>query len=337
MWALARVDKVSTGPFIHSMMEQLNLTGLAAFVRASTSGSYTAAARQLGISPSAVSKSVQRLEAQLGVRLFVRTTRALVLSEEGRGLQAHALRLLHEAETFQQAARQTHREPSGLLRVTAPAPIGVHLLGPALPRFHARFPRVRVDLRITDRMLDLVGESIDVAVRVGPLADSSLGSRRFGPHRVGAFAAPAYLARHGTPRRPADLERHQCVAVRFQSTGQVLRWPFQVGRRVVERSPEAWATVDSTDANVAMLVAGGGISMLPHYVAAPFVARKELVPVLERYAVERFAFTALWPPARRSSPHVGAFLSFLDEIFPRSAPWDRLGRASTPQGKRSTR
>ncbi|PZR12017.1 MAG: LysR family transcriptional regulator [Archangium gephyra] len=217
--------------------------------------------------------------------------------------------------SLQQAAQLARTEPAGALTITAAPAIGTHLLGPALPRFHRRHPGVRVNLRMTDQLLDLVDEGIDVAIRVGHSANSELRSRRFGPHRVGCFASPAYLAKRGTPKTPDDLQHHDCVAVRFQSTGLVLRWPFQVGRRVVELEPKVWATVDSTEANAALLAGGGGISVLPMYVARAFVKRKELTPVLENYAVDRHAFTAIWPATRSANPNVKAFLTFLDDVF----------------------
>lgn len=297
------------------MMEQIVFDGLVVFARAGTLGSYTEAAKALGISPSAVSKSVQRLEQRLGLSLFTRTTRSLVLTPEGKTVHERAVRLLREAESLQQAAQLARTEPAGALTITAAPAIGAHLLGPALPRFHRRHPGVRVNLRMTDQLLDLVDEGIDVAIRVGHSANSELRSRRFGPHRVGCFASPAYLAKRGTPKTPDDLQHHDCVAVRFQSTGLVLRWPFQVGRRVVELEPKVWATVDSTEANAALLAGGGGISVLPMYVARAFVKRKELTPVLENYAVDRHAFTAIWPASRSANPNVKAFLTFLDDVF----------------------
>ncbi|MBY0252428.1 MAG: LysR family transcriptional regulator, partial [Methylobacterium organophilum] len=134
-------------------MEQIGLdrlTGIVAFARSASLGSYSAAARSLGISPSAVSKSVQRLEARLGVSLFTRTTRSLTLTPEGRDLQERALRLLREAEAIEQAAVAARSEPAGTLKVAASIPVGVHLLGPALPRFRARHPKLSVDLRLSD-------------------------------------------------------------------------------------------------------------------------------------------------------------------------------------------
>lgn len=297
------------------MMEQIAFDGLIVFARAGSLGSYTAAAQTLGISPSAVSKSIQRLEQRLGLSLFTRTTRSLALTPEGRTIHERAVRLLREAESLQQAALLARTEPAGALTITAAPTIGAHLLGPALPRFHRKHPGVRVNLRMTDQLLDLVDEGIDVAIRVGHTADSQLRSRRFGPHRVCCFASPSYLAKRGTPKTPEDLQHHDCVAVRFQSTGLVLRWPFQIGRRVVEFEPAVWATVDSTEANAALLAAGGGISVLPLYVAEPFVKRKELAPVLANYAVDRHAFTAIWPASRAVNPNVKAFLAFLPEVF----------------------
>ncbi|GJE53246.1 HTH-type transcriptional regulator DmlR [Methylobacterium tardum] len=308
-------------------MEQIGLdrlTGLIAFARAASLGSYTAAARVLGVSPSAVSKSVQRLEARLGLSLFTRTTRSLTLTPEGRDLHERALRLLREAEAIEQAAVAARSEPAGTLKVTAPLPIGVHLLAPALPRFRARHPKLAVDLRLGDRFVDLIEEGIDVAIRVGDLADSRLVSRRLAPHRLCAFASPDYLARRGTPAHPDELAGHACVNFRFQSTGQTLRWPFRIGAKVLDVTPDAGLVTDSSDAVAAILVAGGGIGISPTYVVAPLVARGALVPILRDFAVERSAVTALWPESRRGNPNVKAFLAFLGEVFPSPTLWDAL-------------
>lgn len=306
------------------------LTGLIAFARAASLGSYTAAARVLSVSPSAVSKSVQRLEQQLGLSLFTRTTRSLRLTPEGRELLARTLRLLREAEEIEQAALAARGEPSGSLRVTAPLPIGLHLLCPALPRFRERFPKLTVDVRLTDRIVDIVEEGIDVAIRVGELAESSLRSRRLAPNRLCAYASPEYLARRGTPEHPDQLAGHDCVNVRFQSSGQPLRWPFRIGGRLVEITPEPRITVDVTDGVAAVLAAGGGIGLSPTYVAAPYVARGQLVPILTRFAAQRSAITVVWPESRRASPNVKAFLAFLAEVFPSPPPWDEFLAAEGP-------
>lgn len=291
------------------------LTGIIAFARAASLGSYTAAARQLGVSPSAVSKSVQRLEQQFGVTLFTRTTRSLTLTSEGRDLHERALRLLREADEIEQAALAARAEPAGILKIAAPQPIGVHVIGPALPRFREQYPKVSIDMRLSDQMVDIIEEGIDIAIRVGELADSRLVSRRLGTHRLCAYASPAYLARRGTPQHPDDLVGHDCVNFRFQSSGQPLQWPFDIEGRVIEVTPKAGVTVDASDGVAAVLVGGGGIGISPTYIAAPYVARGELLPVLEAYAVDRTSITALWPESRRASPNVKAFLTFLNELY----------------------
>lgn len=335
------LDNLAVVRFTHAVMEQIGLdrlTGIIAFARSASLGSYTAAAHSLGISPSAVSKSVQRLEERLGLSLFTRTTRSLTLTPEGRDLHERALRLLDEAEAIEQAAVAARSEPAGTLKVTAPFPVGVHLLAPALPRFRERYPRLSVDLRLSDRFADLIEEGIDVAIRVGELADSRLISRRLAPHRLCAFASPTYLEKRGTPRHPDDLVHHECVNFRFQSTGQALRWPFRVGVRTVELTPNAGIVTDFSDAVAAVLVAGGGIGISPTYIAAPYVERGMLAPVLQEFAVERSVMTALWPESRRGNPNVKAFLAFLGEVFPSPAPWDTLvtsalgGKKDAPSG-----
>lgn len=291
------------------------LTGLIAFARAGSLGSYTAAARSLSISPSAISKSVQRLERDLGVSLFTRTTRSLTLTTEGRDLHERALRLLRDAEEIRQVAKAARAEPSGTLRIAASLPIGVHMIAPMLPRFRARHPQVTVDLRLNDQMIDLIEGGIDLAIRIGPLADSRLLSRRLGPHRLCCYASPAYLAAHGTPEHPDELERHQTVNLRYQSSGHAFRWPFRLGDREIEIVPSAGVMVDASDAVIATIAAGGGIGMSTNFVATPWVARGDLVPILSPFAVERNNITALWPESRRSNPAVRAFLDLLIEAL----------------------
>ncbi|KQU79588.1 LysR family transcriptional regulator [Mesorhizobium sp. Root695] len=291
------------------------LTGLVAFARAGSIGSYTAAARSLSISPSAVSKSVQRLEQHLGISLFTRTTRSLTLTPEGRELHERALRLLRDVEEIEQVAMTARSEPSGTLRIAAPLPIGLHVIAPALPAFRKLYPKVTVDLRLNDQIVDIIEQGIDIAVRIGDLADSRLLSRRLAPHRLCAFASPAYLAARGTPMHPDELEGHDTVNLRYQSTGQALHWPFRIGDRMIEIVPPSGIVVDMSDALVATLAAGGGIGISATFIAAPYVARGELVPVLSEFAVKRHNITALWPESRRTNPAVRAFLTRLHEVF----------------------
>lgn len=305
--------------FSYSMKEQISperLAGLIAFARAASLGSYTAAAKVLSLSPSAISKSIRRLEQQLGIALFTRTTRSLILTPEGRELHQRAMRLLHEAEEIEQAAIAARAEPSGVLKVAVPVPIGVHLLAPALPMFRDRYPKLSIDLYLVDRVIDIVAEGVDVAIRIGDLADSRLISRRLPPQRLCAYASPGYLARRGTPRTLDDLNDHDCVNFRFQSTGQIAPWSFRIDGRAMEIIPKANIVVDVVDALTAVAAAGGGVCVAGTYFAAPYVARGALVPILAEFAIDHFPVAALWPESRRNNPNVRAFLTFLDQVLP---------------------
>lgn len=316
-------DNPSTSHLFNAMKEQINLeslTGIVAFARAASYGSFTAAARSLSVSPSAVSKTIQRLEQQLGLRLFTRTTRSLVLTAEGRELHGRALLLLRAAEDVVQSAAAVRSEPAGTLKVAAPLPIGLRLLAPALPAFRRRYPRLHIDLRLNDRLVNLVEEGIDVAIRIGNLADSNLMSRGLARTRVGAFASPAYLATHDAPGHPEQLKDHDCVNFRYQASGQTLVWTFQMGSRVVQFIPDAAIVVDSSDAVAEVLAAGGGVGMLASLIATPYVERGLLVPVLAEFAIDGAPITAVWPSSRHANPNLKAFISFLGDIFPSPVP-----------------
>ncbi|WP_244651250.1 LysR family transcriptional regulator [Rhizobium sp. CFBP 8762] len=290
------------------------LTGLIAFARAGSLGSYTAAARSLSVSPSAISKSVQRLERHLGVLLFNRTTRSLTLTPEGRDLHERALRLLRDAEEIEQLAKATQAEPSGTLRIAASLPIGLHVIAPALGRFRELYPKVTIDLRLSDHIVDLIEESIDVAVRIGELPDSRLISRRLSPHQLCCYAAPGYLAKHDAPTHPDELTAHETINLRYQSTGKMFRWPFRIGDREIEVVPPSSIIVDTSEGVMATIAAGAGIGMGTSFVANAWVKSGRLVPVLSDFAVERDNITALWPESRRANPTVRAFLNMLIDL-----------------------
>lgn len=300
-----------------------SLSGLIAFARVASQGSYTAAARTLAVSPSAVTKSIQRLEARLGLRLFTRTTRSLTLTPEGTDLQERVLRLLQELDGIEQFAAATQAEPFGLLKIAAPLPIGTHVLGPALASFRSRYPRLTIDLRLADRYVDLVAEGIDIAIQVGELPDSGLVSRVLAPNRLSAYASPVYLARKGPLRHPNELAQHDLANFRYQSSGYPLRWRFQLGQQKWDITPQAGIVVDTSDALLAVLVGGGGIGVLATYIAASAVARGELVPLLDEYTFNSSMISAVWPESRRSSPSVKAFVAFLVKIF------ERVGQCET--------
>mgnify|MGYP000076630478 CR=1 FL=1 len=290
------------------------LSGLIAFARAGSLGSYRAAARSLSISPSAISKSIQRLERHFGVSLFTRTTRSLTLTVEGRDIHERVLQLLRHAEEIEQVAKSARSEPAGTLRIAASLPIGLHIIAPAISEFRKRYPKVLIDLRLSDQIVNLVEEGIDLAVRIGELSDSSLLSRRLLPYKLGCYASPDYLARCGTPQHPDELAEHETVNLRYQNTGQTLRWPFRIADKEIEILPSSSVVVDASEAILEAMAAGTGIGIAASFMAAPRVKRKELVPILSEFAVQRHNITAIWPESRRTNPAVRAFLDMLIEL-----------------------
>lgn len=307
-------------------MENLTLdrlAGIIAFARVASLGSYTAASRVLSISPSAVSKSVKRLEERLGIKLFNRTTRSLTLTPEGAELYEKAVRLLREAEDIEQTAFAARHEPAGLIKVTASIPVGNCLIAPHLPEFRRRYPNLDVELRLSDMMTDLIEEGIDLAVRIGPIADSRLIASPLTPNVVSAYASPDYIEKRGVPGTLDDLPGHELVRVRYHNSGQIMKWHFRENDIITEVEPAAAITVNSPEAVLAIILNGGGIGMLPSFLATRHVTRGELVPVMpERWAV-RHNITAFWAESRRGNPNVRAFSSFLKEVIPPCAPWNR--------------
>ncbi|AUH01322.1 LysR substrate-binding domain-containing protein [Pectobacteriaceae bacterium CE70] len=298
------------------MKEQIgfeSLTGLIAFARAGSLGSYTAAARALSVSPSAVSKSIQRLERHLGLTLFTRTTRSLTLTPEGRDLHERVLRLLRDAEEIEQVAKIARAEPRGTVRVAASLPVGLHMLPPLLALFRQRQPDVHIDLRLSDNLANVVDEGIDVAIRIGDLPDSRLLSRRLPPYQLCCYASPAYLSKHNAPLHPDELMEHETVNLRYKSTGQLFRWPFRIGEREIEMLLPSAVVADASEGVLATIAAGTGIGMASSFMAASWLERGELIPVLPAFAVKRHNLTVLWPESRRANPAVRAFLDLLFE------------------------
>ena len=204
------------------------LEGIAAFTRVVDSGSFSAAARHLKISKSAVSANVQRLERRLGIRLLNRTTRRLSMTEAGAAYYRHCARILAEAEAAEQAATALQREPRGTLRISAPDSFGWMHVAPTVPAFLKRYPELSVDITLSPAYANLVGEGLDRAIRIGVLEDSPLVVRRLAPSRLVACATPAYLEEHGIPREPGDLAKHNCLCTGLLPWGD--EWRL-VGKR----------------------------------------------------------------------------------------------------------
>jgi len=298
------------------------------FVRAIERGSFAAAAGDLGLTPSAVSKLVQRLEARLGVRLVNRTTRKLALTAEGETYFLSGRRLLEAADALEHELAASAGRPRGLLRINTAVSFGVQHLAPALIEFRRRHPDVRISMSLTDRPVDMHAESIDVAVRMGPLEDPGLATLEIAQVERVICASPAYLAGHGTPAVPADLARHRCIVFTAPGRG---RWPFRTDDGGVEllEVPATFAS-DSLDCVLQLALQGAGVARLPDFMAARPMRAGRLVPLLaDRHYPERRPALAVFPHGTDRVPKVRAFLDFLLERFGRET-W-RIGAEAGAQ------
>ncbi|ACY14601.1 LysR family transcriptional regulator [Haliangium ochraceum] len=292
-------------------------SGVIPFVYAARHKSFRRAAEQIGVSPAAVSKAVQRLEDELGVVLLNRTTRRVRLSREGELYLARCEEAMAQMQAGRDLLAEAQRAPVGELSVSLPPVLGP-LLVARLPRFTERYPDLRLHLRVSDRISRLVDDGVDVALRMGALDDSTLVARRVLSPRWVTLAAPAYLARHGTPGRPEDLAEHACI--RFRAPwGREVAWSFR-GERGAE--PIALAAAGPIDIDSGPLLldaaaAGLGICQVLDFMAAAQLESGRLVEILGAYASPGPAIHALCLPAQRSAPRVRALMDFLARLAAR--------------------
>ena len=288
------------------------------FARTVSEGSFSAAARALKLTPSAVSKQVSRLEDRLGARLLNRTTRRLSLTEEGRAFHARCEQILAEIEEAETAVTELHSAPRGTLRIAAAVAFFNHQVMPLLPEFLARYPEVRFDLVMTDREVDMVDERIDVAIRFGQMRESTLIARRLAVSRRVICAAPSYLERHGTPRTPADLVDHNCLTLSTRPEFNV--WEF--GDRPEDRMRvDGNLEVSQADALYDACLAGIGLARVAGYLVEADLKAGRLVTVLEGQLREESTLYVAYPHRRHLSPKVRAFVDFLVAKFTPVPPW----------------
>jgi DNA-binding transcriptional LysR family regulator len=286
------------------------LSGLTAFVRTADLGSFVAAGRILGLSASAVGKAVSKLEEQLGVRLFQRSTRSLRLTEEGRLFHERCRRILDDLDDAQTVLAGAREAPRGRLRVSAPI-VGYHLLLPVLPAFMALYPDIELDLDFNDRIVDLVEEGVDVAIRSGDLPDSRLMSRALRPYQLLLCASPAYLERFGTPRHPRDLDRHLGVRFRYPNSGKLQDWPLIPQAGESDLRVRTVITCNNMEALRGATVAGLGIGCMPDFLARDPLENGTLRTVLGDRIAGPGLFRLLWPSNRHLSPKVRVFVDFI--------------------------
>src|SRR5665647_2519518 len=291
---------------------------LRVFVRVMDRGNFSLAANDLGITPSAVSKLISRLEDRLGVRLLERSTRRLALTPEGETFLARARRIVADIEEAEAEVARVRGAPRGKLRINAGTAFGLHQLTPALADFLARYPEIDVDLSITDRLVDLIEEQSDIAVRSGHIPEGPYVQRKLADLERVICAAPAYLARRGTPQAAADLRGHDCIVVAGPGLD---RWPFKTrsGIDVVDVRPRV--TTDDAEAALRLAIEGAGIVRLSDVIVGGPLRSGELVALLtDVHHVEPFPLSAIYPNGRHRLPRVAVFLEFLQERFGH-APW----------------
>lgn len=289
------------------------LTEMGVFAKVVEAGGFAPAARRLGLTRSAVSKHVGRLEEGLGVRLLHRTTRAMSLTEAGRSVYEQCARLAQAAEEAVAAAGRLSSTPRGWLRVSASVAFGHAVLVPALADLLARHPELRVDLALLDRNVDLAEEGFDLVLRFTDQPPEGLAARRVAGVRFVACAAPAYLARHGTPAVPADLAAHNCI--RQGHPQPATAWAFDGPEGTVRVAIDGNAVVSGSEAVRTLLLEGLGCGILPEFMVAADLAAGRLVRLLPGHAPQgRFAHLyALYLPSRQGNPKVRAFIDWLLE------------------------
>lgn len=294
---------------------------VAAFVKVVETGGFSAAAPALKLTPSAVSKLIARLEQRLGVRLLQRTTRQVRCTPEGDAYFQRVSRILADLEAAENDLASRGGVPHGLLRINTSVAFGYHQLAPILPEFLERYPEVKVELEVEDRFIDLIAEGFDVAIRFGRQADSSLVARKIGEIRRSICATPDYLRRHGTPRKPEDLLRHNCL--NFSTQVALNRWPIREGSgRIREIDVSGNFLGNNGELVFRMTLAGVGLMRLADFIAAPAIRDGRLVRVLERYSPrDSLPLYAVWAHRRFLPPKVRVFVDFLIEKFSANPPW----------------
>jgi DNA-binding transcriptional LysR family regulator len=289
------------------------LTSMSVFVKVADLGSFAAAAKELRLSPTMIGKHMRHLEERLGTRLINRSTRRQSLTELGRNYLDHCRHLLEEAEAGDTLAEEALRAPRGRLRVAAPIAFGAHSLAPTIVKFMKRYPEVTVELMLNDRMVDLVEEGFDVAIRVGTLADSTMMSRSLSPYRAVVCASPDYLAERGTPIHPKDLVDHDCLS--FPDWAEGPRWSFLGPEGEVHVDIKSRLQINNGFGIRYAALAGAGIVMQRAELVAEDIAAGRLQALLSNYKTQGRPRHLVWQRHRRMPPKLRAFIDFVAEVY----------------------
>ncbi|MGN8020661.1 LysR family transcriptional regulator [Phyllobacterium sp. 22229] len=287
-----------------------NLNGLFAFVRSAETLSFVAAGRSLGISASAVGKTIARLEQNLDVRLFQRSTRRISLTAEGQLFYERCRRIIDDLNDAESMLSRTKEAPRGRLRVSLPT-IGYRFLLPHLPEFEQLYPEIELDLDFNDQIVNVIEEGFDAVIRSGDLPDSSLMARRLGPFRQVLAASSAYLQRRGRPRELRDLQHHACLRYRFPTSGKLQDWVMGGAAPDVDLHLPPALVCNNMEALYGATVRGLGIAYMPDFLVADAVKAGDLHTLLDDCLVQTGQFWVLWPSNRHLSPKLRVFVDFI--------------------------
>ncbi|MEO8297593.1 MAG: LysR family transcriptional regulator [Burkholderiales bacterium] len=295
------------------------LSAMQAFVRVVEVGTFTKAADLLDLPKATVTRLIQNLEAHLQTKLLNRTTRRVTVTADGAVYFDRALRLLGELDELESSMTRAKTNPRGRLRIDVPASLGQLLLIPQLPDFHARYPDIQIDLGVSDRPVDLIGENVDCVLRGGEITDQSLVARRIGEFHTILCATPAYLQRHGLPAHPNELEdgAHRMVNYLSHRTGRPYPTVFQRGNEQLEINARHMIAVNDSTASLAAGLAGLGIVHTATFQAYPHIVSGALKPVLLDWCAETIPLYVVYPPNRHLSTKVRVFVDWVVELFAR--------------------
>jgi LysR family transcriptional regulator, regulator for bpeEF and oprC len=291
------------------------LKSLMIFMRSAQSGSFSEAARQLGMAPSAVSRAVLRLEDELGVRLLQRTTRSLTLTEEGDRFYQRCQQISEDLKEAELEVKQSQSVPTGTLRLDLSFTFGKLHIAPALLRFAAQYPELKLNVSFNDRLLDLIETGIDATVRIGMSSDSGLIMHHLATTRYVTCASPQYLAQHGTPTTPIELLEHRCVNFIYPQTRREYSWQFEQDGKAIDLAVDSCLRFDNSEVILESVIEGAGVVQLPKFIAANAIARGDLQPILQSYATRiGLPIAVLYPQKRYLSAKVRVFVEFMTEL-----------------------
>ena len=299
---------MSTNQTIHYLQE------MAIFVKVVETGSFSETARQMGATPSAISRAISRLEKVLGTRLLQRTTRKLRLSESGQQIYVNCLDMVNAAQAVMESSGQFHSEPQGTVRMSVPKAVGHFMLHPHMPEFFQRYPKIDVQMLLEDRYVDFIDDGVDLAIRITDHPPGGLMGRRLIEINHLLCATPQYLAEHGTPGQPQDLKQHSCIYLGEQPSDS--KWKFQQGSKTITVQVSGRYSANHTGIRLDAALKHIGIASLPYFVARHALQDGRLIQVLPDWYFKTYYSGDAWllyPPTRHLPPKLSVFIQFLAE------------------------